>query len=59
LKRKIRMDVESELADALLRGDVRGGDRVELSWDAGANVVRVKKLPAEEPSKKKEVKEAA
>jgi ATP-dependent Clp protease ATP-binding subunit ClpC len=59
LKRKIRMDVESELADALLRGDVRGGDRVELSWDAGANVVRVKRLPAEEPSKKKEVKEAA
>ncbi len=58
LKRKIRLDVESELADALLRGDVRGGDRVELSWDAGENAVRVKKLSAQESSNEK-VKEAA
>jgi ATP-dependent Clp protease ATP-binding subunit ClpC len=41
LKRKIRLEVESELADALLRGEVRDGDKVLLTYDAGANAVRV------------------
>jgi ATP-dependent Clp protease ATP-binding subunit ClpC len=47
LKRKIRLEVESELADALLRGDVRGGDRVLMTYDAGAKAVRVQKQPPE------------
>jgi len=48
LKRKIRLEVESELADSLLRGDVRSGDRVEIRWDAGEKAVRVKKLAKRE-----------
>ncbi|MGF6602716.1 ATP-dependent Clp protease ATP-binding subunit ClpC [Paraburkholderia sp. GAS448] len=48
LKRKIRLEVESELADSLLRGDVRSGDAVEIRWDAGEKAVRVKKLGAPE-----------
>ena len=47
LKRKIRLEVESELADALLRGDVRGGDRVLMAYDAGANAVQLQKQPPE------------
>lgn len=43
LKRKIRLEVESELADALLRGEVRDGDKVLVTYDAGANAVRVQK----------------
>jgi ATP-dependent Clp protease ATP-binding subunit ClpC len=46
LKRKIRLEVESELADSLLRGDVRSGDAVKIRWDAGEKAVRVKKLAA-------------
>jgi ATP-dependent Clp protease ATP-binding subunit ClpC len=48
LKRKIRMEVESELADSLLRGDVRSGDAVEIDWDASEKAIRVKKLAAQE-----------
>jgi hypothetical protein len=48
LKRRIRLEVESELADSLLRGDVRSGDRVEIRWDAGEKAVRVKKLAKRE-----------
>ncbi|NKJ49264.1 Clp protease ClpC [Burkholderia sp. SG-MS1] len=45
LKRKIRLDVESELADALLRGDVRAGDQVLMTYDASMNAVHVQKQP--------------
>jgi ATP-dependent Clp protease ATP-binding subunit ClpC len=48
LRRKIRLEVESELADSLLRGDVRSGDRVEIRWDAGEKAVRVKKVAKQE-----------
>lgn len=47
LKRKIRAEVESQIADALLRGDVRDGDKVTVTYDSGANAVRVQKQSAE------------
>jgi ATP-dependent Clp protease ATP-binding subunit ClpC len=49
LKRKIRAEVESQLADALLRGDVRDGDKVTMTYDSGSHSVRVQKgsAPAE------------
>jgi ATP-dependent Clp protease ATP-binding subunit ClpC len=47
LKRKIRAEVESKLADALLRGDVRDGDKVTITYDSGANAVRVQKSSAD------------
>jgi ATP-dependent Clp protease ATP-binding subunit ClpC len=47
LKRKIRAEVESQLADALLRGDVRDGDTVTMTYDSGANAVRVQKQSAD------------
>jgi ATP-dependent Clp protease ATP-binding subunit ClpC len=52
LKRKIRLEVESQLADALLRGDVRDGDKVTMTYDSGTHSVRVQKgaTPAEAPS---------
>jgi ATP-dependent Clp protease ATP-binding subunit ClpC len=51
LKRKIRAEVESQLADALLRGDVRDGDKVTMTYDPGAHSVRVQKgaAPTEAP----------
>ncbi|HTI18870.1 MAG TPA: ATP-dependent Clp protease ATP-binding subunit [Trinickia sp.] len=57
LKRKIRLDVESELADALLRDDVRSGDKVLMSYDASANAVRVHKEPPDARSPGEESKE--
>jgi ATP-dependent Clp protease ATP-binding subunit ClpC len=59
LKRKIRLEVESELADSLLRGDVRSGDAVEIGWDAGEKAVRVKKLAAEESTTAEEARKTA
>jgi ATP-dependent Clp protease ATP-binding subunit ClpC len=52
LKRKIQLEVESQLADALLRGDVRDGDKVVMSYDALAHAVLVQKQTpwAEVPS---------
>jgi ATP-dependent Clp protease ATP-binding subunit ClpC len=52
LKRKIRLEVESQLADALLRGDVRDGDKVVMSYDALAHTALVQKQApgAEVPS---------
>ncbi|MFM0689947.1 ATP-dependent Clp protease ATP-binding subunit [Paraburkholderia strydomiana] len=52
LKRKVRLEVESQLADALLRGDVRDGDKVTMTYDSGTHSVRVQKgaTPAEAPS---------
>ena len=47
LKRKIRAEVESKIADALLRGDVRDGDKVTITYDSGTNEVHVQKLSAE------------
>jgi ATP-dependent Clp protease ATP-binding subunit ClpC len=58
LKRKIRLEVESELADSLLRGDVRSGDAVEIRWDASENAVRVRKQAAQE-STEEEARKAA
>jgi ATP-dependent Clp protease ATP-binding subunit ClpC len=43
LKRKIRLEVESQLADAMLRGDVRDGDKVTMTYDSGTRSVRVQK----------------
>jgi ATP-dependent Clp protease ATP-binding subunit ClpC len=57
LKRKIRLNVESELADALLRGDVRSGDQVRMTYDAGANAVQVQKQPREARSTGEAAKE--
>jgi ATP-dependent Clp protease ATP-binding subunit ClpC len=51
--------VESELADSLLRGDVRSGDAVEIRWDAGEKAVRVKKLATQEESTGEEARKAA
>ncbi|PRX17796.1 ClpA/ClpB-like protein [Paraburkholderia sp. BL18I3N2] len=52
LKRKIRLEVESQLADALLRGDVRDGDKVTMTYDSGTRSVLVQKgaSPTEAPS---------
>ena len=59
LKRKIRLEVESELADALLRGDVREGDQVLITYDAGANAVRVQKQPPDARTPGEQPKEPA
>ncbi|SAK85271.1 ATPase [Caballeronia calidae] len=57
LKRKIRAEVESQLADALLRGDVRDGDKVTMSYDSGSHSVRVQKGSAPAEATKEGAKE--
>ncbi|SPD68628.1 protein of unknown function (plasmid) [Cupriavidus taiwanensis] len=43
LKRKIRAEVESPLADAVLRGDVRPGDSATVRYNADTRSVRVER----------------
>jgi len=52
LIRKIRLEVESQLAEALLRGGVRDGDKVTTTYDSGTRSVLVQKeaSPTEAPS---------
>jgi ATP-dependent Clp protease ATP-binding subunit ClpC len=60
LKRKIRSQAESQLADALLRGDIRDGDKVVMTYDKSANAVLVQKLsPAEAEARNKPAREPA
>jgi ATP-dependent Clp protease ATP-binding subunit ClpC len=49
LKRRIRSEVESPLANAMLKGDVAAGDRVKLGYDAVRKAVRIDKVGAQEP----------
>ncbi|MEA3101277.1 hypothetical protein, partial [Caballeronia mineralivorans] len=59
-KRKIRSQAESQLADALLRGDIRDGDKVVMTYDKSANAVLVQKLsPAEAEARNKPAREPA
>jgi ATP-dependent Clp protease ATP-binding subunit ClpC len=48
LRRKVRSEVESRLATALLKGDIGPGDRVRLSYDPAQNMVRIEKQTGEE-----------
>jgi ATP-dependent Clp protease ATP-binding subunit ClpC len=57
LKRKIRSQAESQLADAVLRGDVRDGDKVVMTYDKGANAVLVQKQSPEAEAPDKSTKE--
>jgi ATP-dependent Clp protease ATP-binding subunit ClpC len=41
LKRKLRSEVESRLATALLKGDLRPGSDAMLSYDSAAREVRI------------------
>jgi ATP-dependent Clp protease ATP-binding subunit ClpC len=60
LKRKIRSRAESQLADALLRGEIRDGDKVVMTYDKSANAVLVQKLsPAEAEARNKPAREPA
>ena len=43
LKRRIRSEVETRLANALLKGDVKPGDRVRVTYDPQAKTVRLDK----------------
>jgi ATP-dependent Clp protease ATP-binding subunit ClpC len=46
LKRRIRAEVENKLAMALLKGDLRAGDRVRLRYDRAKGEVELAKLGA-------------
>jgi ATP-dependent Clp protease ATP-binding subunit ClpC len=48
LKRKIRSEVETRLADAILGGEVRQGERVIVSYDPKERAVRLEKKRAAE-----------
>ncbi|MCX7750572.1 MAG: AAA family ATPase [Candidatus Bipolaricaulota bacterium] len=43
LKRKVRSEVENPLAEALLKGEIREGDRVRVAYDRAAGGVRFTK----------------
>jgi ATP-dependent Clp protease ATP-binding subunit ClpC len=43
LKRQVRFDVEAKLANAMLRGDVKPGDRISMSYDTGNKETRIEK----------------
>jgi ATP-dependent Clp protease ATP-binding subunit ClpC len=47
LKRKVRTEVESPLANALLKGEVAAGDRISMSFDRARKEVRIDKRPAQ------------
>jgi ATP-dependent Clp protease ATP-binding subunit ClpC len=49
LKRKIRTEVESKLATAILKGDVAPGTRVRIGYDKGENVVKITRVGEEAP----------
>ncbi|HYS13948.1 MAG TPA: AAA family ATPase, partial [Burkholderiaceae bacterium] len=51
LKRKIRSEVESRLANALLKGEVSTGLHVTLTYDPAENTVRIEARSEDEPSK--------
>jgi len=51
LKRKIRAEVESRLANALLKGEVSTGLHVTLTYDPAENTVRIEARSEDEPSK--------
>ena len=53
LKRRIRSEVEAWLADAMLRDDVKPGDRIRLTYDPDKRAVMV------EPKKQKKMPVAA
>jgi ATP-dependent Clp protease ATP-binding subunit ClpC len=55
LRRRIQTEVETALARALLKGDVKEGDRVQLLYDDRDKKVTLKKLTAKE---NKETQEA-
>jgi ATP-dependent Clp protease ATP-binding subunit ClpC len=57
LKRKIRQEAESQLADAVLRGDVREGDKVVMTYDKGANAALVQKQSPDAEAANKSAKE--
>jgi ATP-dependent Clp protease ATP-binding subunit ClpC len=53
LKRAIRSEVESRLATALLKGEVKAGDRLTLAWDTAAKQIRIDKQAAQKPAAQK------
>jgi ATP-dependent Clp protease ATP-binding subunit ClpC len=54
LKRKVRSEVETRLANALLKGEVKAGSRAKLSYDPTAKAVRIEQQP--KPAKKEDRK---
>jgi ATP-dependent Clp protease ATP-binding subunit ClpC len=47
LKRKVRTEVESPLANALLKGEVAAGDRISMSFDPARKEVRIDERPVQ------------
>jgi ATP-dependent Clp protease ATP-binding subunit ClpC len=47
LKRKIRTEVESPLATALLKGEVTPGSRVKLRYDKAEKALKIERMPEE------------
>jgi len=47
LKRKVRTEVESLLANALLKEEVAAGDRISMSFDRARKEVRIDKRPVQ------------
>jgi ATP-dependent Clp protease ATP-binding subunit ClpC len=55
LQRKVRSEVEARLATALLKNEVRSGDRISLRYDATQDKVLIDKLAeAEAPAEEQE-----
>jgi ATP-dependent Clp protease ATP-binding subunit ClpC len=61
LKRKIRSEVESRLATAILKADVSPGSRVRVSYDPAENMVKITNVSDEPqaPAKPKQEKATA
>ena len=51
---QVRSEVESRLANAMLKGDVKAGDRVKLGFDPVRKAVRIEQQP--KPAKKEDRK---
>lgn len=54
LKRRIRMEVEAPLATAMLKDEVKAGDRVRIGYDPVRKAVRIEKAGAQGQEESKE-----
>ncbi|MGZ5034290.1 MAG: ATP-dependent Clp protease ATP-binding subunit [Usitatibacter sp.] len=59
LKRKVRSEVESKLATAILKGDLAPGGGARISYDKGENAVKITRQGEEAPPTPKPEKVAA
>jgi ATP-dependent Clp protease ATP-binding subunit ClpC len=47
LKRKIRIEVESPLATAILKGEVTPDSRIRIRYDTSEKTVKIERVPEE------------